>query len=327
MRRISRAVLACLAIGLLVVGVSILRRPDAPQAASLALPTLPVTTTTPPRSELGLTTTTPPAPLRLPTSTSLQPTATTAAIPVYGYRVLQSYPHDRAAFTQGLVYQDGVLYESTGLYGRSSLRTVELKTGKVLRQVPVAAEYFAEGLALVDTRLIQLTWQSHIGFVYAKDTFEQTGTFDYPTEGWGLAYDGTRLIMSDGTSTLHMLDPQTLKELDQLQVTADGEPVMMLNELEMVDGELWANIWQTDRIARIDLEDGQVIGWIDLSGLLTDEDRSEPVDVLNGIAYDASSKSLYVTGKLWPRLFQIELVPQATFAPVRLPLVMQSTLP
>jgi glutamine cyclotransferase len=175
--------------------------------------------------------------------------------------------------------------------------------------------------------LIQLTWQTHVGFVYDRNTLEQIDAFDYPTEGWGLTYDGTRLIMSDGTSTLHLLDPQTYKELKTITVTADGEPVTRLNELEIVDGELWANIWQTDRIARIDLASGHVVGWIDLSGLLSDEDRSEPVDVLNGIAYDGEGKRLFVTGKLWPRLFQIELVPESTRARIRVPLVLKNPLP
>lgn len=328
MTRSSRFVLTCLVIGLLGVGVLLLRGPAAPLAASLALPTLPIPTTVSTEPELGFTTTTPPQPLRLPTPDAAQPTVAPAStIPVYGFRVLQTYPHDREAFTQGLVFDHGTLFESTGLNGRSSLRQVELETGKVLRQVPVAAEYFAEGLALVDNRLIQLTWQSHIGFIYEKDTFKQVGTFEYPTEGWGLAYDGTQLYMSDGTATIHVLDPQTLQASKQITVTADQAPIMRLNELEIVDGELWANIWQTDTIARIDLATGNVVGWIDLGGLLSAEDRAQPVDVLNGIAYDPDTKHLYITGKLWPRLFQIELVAEGTVAPVRLPLVLRNLEP
>lgn len=321
MSRVSRFILACLTIGLLGIGVLMLRGPAAPLAASLAISTLPIPTTMPTPAELGFTTTTPPQPLLLATPATDPTVASAPTIPEYGYHVLQTYPHDPEAFTQGLVFDQGKLFESTGLNGRSSLRFVELETGKVLRSIPVAADYFAEGLALVDNRLIQLTWQSHVGFVYEKDTFKQIGTFDYPSEGWGLAYDGTQLYMSDGTATIHILDPQTLQELKQITITADGEPVLRLNELEIVEGELWANIWQTDRIARIDLATGNVVGWIDLSGLLSAEDRTQPVDVLNGIAYDPDTQRLFITGKLWPRLFQIELVTEGIFAPVHLPFV------
>ena len=296
MRRLVQLILAGVVVGMLALGLLALGKPNAPQAAPLVLPTFRIATPMPAR------------PSPAPTLASPKPTATSTAIPVYGFRVLGAFPHDRRAFTQGLVYQDGVLYESTGLYGQSSLRRVELETGRVLRQVTVAPEYFAEGLAIVGTRLIQLTWQSKVGFVYDKETFKRIGTFDYATEGWGLAYNGTHLVMSDGSDTLHLLDPVSLKEVKQIKITAAGEPVTRLNELEFVDGEVWANIWQTDRIARIDLATGSVRSWIDLSGLLGPEDRREPVDVLNGIAYDASGKRLFVTGKLWPRLFQIELV-------------------
>ena len=305
MRRLVQLVLASVVVGILALGMLALGKPDAPRAAPLVLPTFRIATSIPAR------------PSSTPTLVSPKPTATSTAIPVYGFRVLSAFPHDPRAFTQGLVYQDGVLYESTGLYGQSSLRRVELETGRVLRQVTVAPEFFAEGLAIVGNRLIQLTWQSKVGFVYDKETFERIGMFDYPTEGWGLAYNGTHLIMSDGSDTLRLLDPVSFEEVKQIKITAAGEPVTRLNELEFVDGEIWANIWQTDRIARIDLATGRVRSWIDLSGLLGPEDRREPVDVLNGIAYDASGNRLFVTGKLWPRLFQIELVRNGGAMPSR----------
>ena len=230
--------------------------------------------------------------------------------PVYDYRIINSYPHDRRAFTQGLVYDNGVLYEGTGLNGRSSLRKVELETGRVLQILNLPYEYFGEGVALWQDRLIQLTWQSHIGFVYEKESFRQLRDFTYPTEGWGITHDGTRLIMSDGTSWLYFLDPTTFERIGRLQILDQDMPVTRLNELEYIKGEIYANVWLTDYIARISPETGQVVGWINLTGLLSAEDRMQPVDVLNGIAYDAEHDRLYVTGKLWPRLFQIELIPR-----------------
>lgn len=230
-------------------------------------------------------------------------------IPVYSYNIVNIYPHDRSAFTQGLVIQDGVLYEGTGLYGRSTLRRVELETGAILQIRELPAQFFGEGITIYGDRIIQLTWQSHIGFVYDKSSFELLETFNYPTEGWGITHDGTRLIMSDGSSTLRFLDPQTFEKTRELEVFDNSGPVTRLNELEYIQGEIYANVWQTDRIVRISPETGRVIGWIELSGLLTEEDRSQPVDVLNGIAYDAEADRLFVTGKLWPKLFEIELVP------------------
>ncbi|NLG28162.1 MAG: glutaminyl-peptide cyclotransferase [Chloroflexi bacterium] len=229
--------------------------------------------------------------------------------PVYSYTVLATFPHDRSAYTQGLVYADGELYESTGLYGASSLRRVALATGTVLQRSDLADHYFAEGLALVDDRLIQLTWQSHVGFVYDAATFELLDTFSYATDGWGLAYDGEQLIMSDGTATLRFLDPDTLSETRTLLVKDGDDPVARLNELEYVDGEVWANVYQTDRIARISPRTGVVVGWIDLAGLLPPQDRLQPVDVLNGIAYDPATERILVTGKWWPKLFEISLQP------------------
>ncbi|GAB4535354.1 MAG: glutaminyl-peptide cyclotransferase [Anaerolineae bacterium] len=230
-------------------------------------------------------------------------------VPVYTYRIVNTYPHDPAAFTQGLVFEEGgLLYEGTGLRGRSTLRKVELETGKVLKLRRLPPHLFGEGVAVLGDRIYQLTWQAHIGFVYDRESFELLAEFHYPTEGWGLTHDGQRLIMSDGTSTLHFLDPETIEETGQVQVYDDLGPVVRLNELEYVRGEVYANVWKTDRIARIDPQTGRVTGWIDLTGLLSQEDRSLPVDVLNGIAYDAQHDRLFVTGKLWPRLFEIELV-------------------
>ncbi len=240
-----------------------------------------------------------------------------AATPVYGYRVVHTYPHDRAAFTEGLFYLDGFLYESTGLEGRSSIRKEKLETGEVLQSRTVPPQYFGEGIVAWKDRLIELTWQSHVGFVYDLGTLAPFAEFQYPGEGWALTRDDHRLIMSDGTSELRFLDPETLKEIGRVRVTDDGHPVDQLNELEYVKGEVYANIWQTNRIARIDPTTGKVLGWIDLSGLLSDTDRSAaPVDVLNGIAYDPKGDRLFVTGKLWPKLFEIKLVRKV--APPRL---------
>ncbi len=229
-------------------------------------------------------------------------------IPVYTYNIINIYPHDRGAFTQGLVFEDGVLYEGTGRFGNSTLRRVELETGDILQIRELSAQFFGEGITIYGDKIIQLTWQSNIGFVYDKNSFELLQEFNYSTEGWGITHDGERLIMSDGTSTLHFLDPQTFEKIGQLGVFDNDGPVTRLNELEYVQGEIYANVWQTDRVARIAPGTGRVIGWVELGGLLTTEDLSEPVDVLNGIAYDANSDRLFVTGKLWPKLFEIELI-------------------
>jgi glutamine cyclotransferase len=234
------------------------------------------------------------------------PQRSRSAAAAYGYRVVASYHHDSNAFTQGLVYRGGVLYESTGLRGRSSLRKVELATGRVLQQRAVAPAYFAEGLTDWHDRLIQLTWQSNVAFAYDLATFAPLRTFSYEGEGWGLTHDATHLIMSDGSAELRFLDPATFREIKRITVRDRGEPVGELNELEMVKGEIFANVWQTDRICRIDPATGRVVGWIDLAGLLPPAQRAG-VDVLNGIAYDAEHDRLFVTGKLWPKLFQIEL--------------------
>ena len=237
------------------------------------------------------------------------------AIPVWGYRVVKSYPHDPGAFTEGLFFKDGDLFESTGLNGRSTIRRVKLETGEVVQRVSLPDELFGEGIVDWKDRLVGLTWQSQFGFVLDLKTFELKGRFGYPGEGWGLTRDDRELIMSDGTAELRFLDPETLRETRRVKVTAAGQPVTRLNELEWVEGEVYANVWQTDRIARIDPKSGRVVGWIELGGLLRAglggprrEDADPNVDVLNGIAWDAATRRLFVTGKYWPKLFEIQLV-------------------
>jgi len=227
----------------------------------------------------------------------------------YTYEIVQTYPHDRNAFTQGLVFEDGILYEGTGLRGRSTIRKVVLETGEGLQLLELYGQFFGEGITIWKDRIIQLTWQSNTGFVYKKDTFELIDKFTYPTEGWGITHDGTHLIMSDGSSTIYFRDPESLQEIDRIEVFAGSGPVVRLNELEYVQGEIYANIWQTDYIARIDPKTGRVTGWINLTGLLKPEVLNQPVDVLNGIAYDSKNDRLFVTGKLWPTLFEIKLIP------------------
>ncbi len=241
-------------------------------------------------------------------------TSAWAAIPVYGYKVVRSYPHDTSAYTEGLFYKDGYLYESTGQNGQSFLRKVELQSGKVVQRQQLPAQYFGEGIVDWKNRLVQLTWQSHVGFVYDLASFKPLRDFNYPGEGWALTRDDKRLYMSDGTSVLRILDPETLATIGKIEVTADGAPVNNLNELEWVNGEIYANVWLTQRIARIDPATGRVTGWIDLSGLLNAGEAHrlpDPVnDVLNGIAYDARHHRLFVTGKCWPKVFAITLVPE-----------------
>jgi glutamine cyclotransferase len=229
-----------------------------------------------------------------------------ADLPIAGYTIQHVYPHDPGAFTQGLQYLDGVLYEGTGLNGRSSIRKVKLETGEVLQKRDVPAAYFGEGIVVWHKQLIELTWQSQIAFVYDRDTFNPTGTFRYAGEGWGLTHDGANLIMSDGSASLRVLDPATFAEHRRINVTAGGAPVRNLNELEFVKGEIFANVWQTNYIARVSPASGAVTGWIDLRGLLS-ADEARQADVLNGIAYDAEHDRLFVTGKLWPKLFEIRL--------------------
>jgi glutaminyl-peptide cyclotransferase len=237
--------------------------------------------------------------------------AASLAFAADGYRVVHTYPHDPQAYTQGLLYEDGYLYESTGLNGRSSLRMEDLETGRVLQKADVPDKYFAEGLAAWGSTLIQLTWQSHVAFVYDRFSFRLLHTFTYKGEGWGLTEDGRNLILSDGTATLRFFDPGTFQEVRHITVEDHGSPVTQLNELEYVHGEIYANVWHTDRIARISPATGKVLGWIDLSGLLSPGQVSDPEAVLNGIAYDAAHGRLFVTGKLWPKLFEIKVVPEA----------------
>jgi len=227
--------------------------------------------------------------------------------PVYTYDVLNSFPHDIYAFTQGLVFQDGVLVESTGLNGRSSLRRVDLASGNVLKKVDVSEQYFAEGLTIFKGRIFQLTWKAGKGFIYDSATFERSGEFSYSGEGWGLTHDDRSLILSDGTNEIRFINPENFSVERTIKVTAGGKKIDELNELEYVKGEIFANIWQDDRIARIDPNSGDVVGWIDLTGLLPPTDRTSQTNVLNGIAYDAAADRLFVTGKLWPKLFEIRL--------------------
>ncbi len=201
------------------------------------------------------------------------------------------------------------MYEGTGLYGQSTLRKTQLETGKVLQLHDLPADVFGEGITVFGDRLIQLTWKSQLGYVYDKQAFRLLREFTYPTEGWGITHDGKNLVMSDGTATLYFLNPDTFERTRQIEVHSDLGPVTQLNELEYIQGEIYANVWQTDRIARIAPDTGQVLGWIDLSGLISVQDRRTPVDVLNGIAYDAEHNRLFVTGKLWPKLFEIKLIP------------------
>jgi len=243
-----------------------------------------------------------------PTVTNSTQPAISYPAPVVGYRIVNTYPHDPRAFTQGLVFADDLLYEGTGLRGQSSLRKVDLKTGNILLNRPLSAQFFGEGITIYGNHIIQLTWRARVGFVYDRQTFQLLDTFNYPTEGWGITHDGRSFIMSDGTSTLYLLDPQTFQEVGRLEVHTRDGPVSRLNELEYVQGEIYANVWKTDRIARISPETGEVVGWINLEGLLRPEDRNRRVDVLNGIAYDVKNDRLFVTGKLWPKLFEIELV-------------------
>jgi glutaminyl-peptide cyclotransferase len=233
------------------------------------------------------------------------------------YRVVHSYPHDQHAFTQGFVYVDGHVYESTGIQGQSTLREEDLDTGRILRMQLVSDQYFAEGLTEWGNTLIQLTWQSHVALVYDRATFRLLRTFKYEGEGWGLTHDAKTLILSDGTARLRFFDPQTFKEIRRVTVKDHGKPVSQLNELEFIRGEIYANVWHTDRIARISPATGRVVGWIDLKGLIPRDQLSGDEAVLNGIAYDSQHDRLFVTGKLWPKVFEIAIVPaKAKLVPV-----------
>jgi glutaminyl-peptide cyclotransferase len=228
----------------------------------------------------------------------------------YTFRVVQAFPHDTSAYTQGLAYHDGFLYEGTGRNGQSSLRKVRLETGEVLQQVNLGQEYFGEGITLLNDKIFQITWQSKTGFVYDLNSFRLLQRFSYPSEGWGLATDGRDLFLSDGTSEIRVLDGESLRVKRRFKVHEGSKPVDQLNELEFVEGQLFANVWHSNRIARISPQTGDIVGWIDLTGLLSPSYRLEPEAVLNGIAYDSIEKRLFVTGKLWPRIFEIILLPK-----------------
>jgi len=241
------------------------------------------------------------------------PTATpqktgTQGVPTSGHEVLQVYPHDRDAFTQGLVVHDGKFIESTGEVGHSSLRRVEIETGKVIQKIDVPPPYFAEGITLLKGKIYQLTWQHHLGFIYDAWTFEKLGEFNYAGEGWGLTNDGVSLILSDGSNKIRFLDPDNYQAKKTIAVLDGHTPVVEINELEYIKGEIYANIWHADRIARINPETGSVVSWIDLKGLLAPGDVDDEEAVLNGIAYDEAAGRLFVTGKLWPKIFEIRLV-------------------
>ena len=235
-----------------------------------------------------------------------------SGIPSYSYIIVSEYPHDRGSHIQGLIVDDkpGALLEGSGLWGESSLRRVDLETGLVNQFLPLPDQYFGEGITVFDDRIIQLTWKSRIGFVYDSDNFNLLNTFNYAHEGWGITHDGQRLIVSDGTPTIRFWDPETLQESGQIHVNDEYGLVTLLNELEYVEGEIFANVWLTDTIVRIDPNSGRVIGRIDLTGLLPQENRDGSEGVLNGIAYDSTGGRLFVTGKRWPTLYEIELVPQ-----------------
>ena len=227
---------------------------------------------------------------------------------VTGFRVIAEYPHDAAAFTQGLVFTDGRLYEGTGKKGESTLRRIELASGRIEQIVPLDSAYFGEGITILDGKIYQLTWQNRLGIVYDQQTLNPLSTFRYTGEGWGLTHDGKRLILSDGTSTLRLIDPKTFEVVKRLKVRAANGLVDNLNELEFRKGEILANIWYSDRIARISPETGEVLGWIDLTSLYPVRQRSSKEDVLNGIAYDEANDRLLVTGKNWPKVYEIEVV-------------------
>jgi len=235
------------------------------------------------------------------------PTPANAPAQKYGYQITNIWPHDSNAFTQGLVLMDGKLLESTGEEGRSSLRRVELESGKVLKKVDVPEPYFAEGLALLNGKLYQLTWQHNIGFIYDAQTFDRVGQFNYTGEGWGLTTDGQSLILSDGTSSIRFIDPASFRVTRSINVTDQNRPVRELNELEYINGEIYANVWHDNRIATIDPQSGHVNSWIDLTGLMPEGELQDPEAVLNGIAYDQATDKLIVTGKLWPRVFEIKV--------------------
>ncbi|HEX8176447.1 MAG TPA: glutaminyl-peptide cyclotransferase [Pyrinomonadaceae bacterium] len=238
---------------------------------------------------------------------SVEKPAPVEEIPTYTYEIVETYPHDPKAYTQGLIFHDGMLYESTGQYGESSLRRVELKKGKVKKKIDVPGQYFAEGMTILNGKIYQLTWQQSKGFIYDPKEFKLEGEFHYEGEGWGLTTDGQSLILSDGTDRLRFLDPATFRVIKTVNVLNNREPLLDINELEYIHGRIYANVWKMDKIACIDPQTGHVIAWIDLSGLRPEESLGNTENVLNGIAYDSTHDRLYVTGKRWPKLFEIRL--------------------
>ena len=242
------------------------------------------------------------------TQESVTPAANSPA--QYGFEIVRVYPHDPAAFTEGLEYRDGFLYESTGLNGKSSLRKVKLETGEVVQNYNLPQEYFGEGITVLGDEIVQLTYKTEVGFVYDRATFKLLRSFAYPGEGWSMTTDTNQIFMSDGTADLRIWDKTTLQEKKRITVHDGATPIKNVNELEWVEGEIYANVWTTDRIVRISPKDGQVTGWIDLAGLMPIGERTPDMDVLNGIAYDSAGKRLFVTGKMWPKLFEIKLVPK-----------------
>ena len=251
-----------------------------------------------------------PIPVPAPPPPEPPPPPETAPPEVFGHRVVHEFPHDPRAFTQGLFFHEGFLYESTGLRGESTLRRVDLESGEVLEERRLLPQFFGEGATLAGDFIFQLTWESGIGFVYTRESFRLVREFRYSGEGWGLTFDGEHLVMSDGSDSLRFWDPNTLRQVRTLEVTADGEPLPQLNELEWIEGEIWANLWMQDRIARIRPDTGEVTAFVDLTGILPRSVRLQypEIDVLNGIAWDRDGGRIFVTGKKWPTLFEIELI-------------------
>jgi glutaminyl-peptide cyclotransferase len=297
----SLIIAALFIVAILVLSASIIFFVDNSKTGSILLPAPTATAT----STLNPAST---------ASPEVTPTASPPATPTlihYTYTLVNTYPHDPNAFTEGLLYSDGSLYESTGINGNSSLRCVDLITGNILQEYALPDQYFGEGIAVVNNTILQLTWESQIGFIYDKTTFATLGNFSFSTEGWGLTFDGKHLIMSDGTNNLYFIDPTTFERTGQIQVHDGNTTIVNINELEYINGDVYANIWQTNTIAIINPQTGQVKAWIDLTGI-TSENNSDPNSVLNGIAYDQNSNRLFVTGKDWPSLYEIKLVPVPT---------------
>ncbi len=276
--------------------------PDPPTLTPNLQPTIP--SPQPPTPSLQ----TPVPSLQPPTTNPQSPTPSPRPPTAYGYEIINVYPHDPNAFTQGLHYEDGYFYEGTGLWGQSNIRQVDAETGDVLQQVDLPEQYFGEGIVVWQDKIIQITWRSQVAFVYDKENFGQIGEFNYQTEGWGITHDGEHLIMSDGSHIITFRDPDSFEAIGQIETLDRGMPIDKLNELEYINGEIWANVWLTDQIVRISPETGEVVGWIDLAGIYPDDDPANPDDVLNGIAYDQETDRLFVTGKLWNALYEIRLI-------------------